>query len=240
MTSWTILVTSFGVLLSCVLASSSTTEKTCEELQLKCAHRKGCGTALHAYMYQCAAVLSGRTTKCPWPCQRALAALTSTDEGRELSTCRCGDSDVCKQSKQNVEVCRAEVERLTAPGAKIPCSIAYWICEAEPQCGAALGYYYRYCRSMFHGKKCTARCNNSLAILNRQPKADTLRSCYCDGTEDFTCQKIRANTEKLCYRNDKPQKKSSGVMSTSQPVQMFIWIAVITVHRCTALRLQIT
>ncbi|XP_077514245.1 growth arrest-specific protein 1-like [Amblyomma americanum] len=178
--------------------------RTCEEVQMRCAQRKGCGSALHAYLYQCSEVIQAGATQCPVPCQRALAALTSTDEGRGLNDCECGENDVCRKSKLRVEVCREAVEKLTAPGARIPCSVAFWMCEAEPQCGTALAYYYRYCRGAFHGKRCTPRCNNSLAILNRQPRSDTLRSCYCDGSEEFPCQKIRDRTDQLCYGRQEP------------------------------------
>ncbi|KAL1420856.1 hypothetical protein MTO96_004235 [Rhipicephalus appendiculatus] len=148
--------------------------RTCEEVQMRCAQRKGCGSALHAYLYQCNEVIQAGASQCPVPCQRALAALTSTDEGRGLSDCECGENDVCRKSKLRVE------------------------------CGTALAYYYRYCRGAFHGKRCTPRCNNSLAILNRQPRSDTLRSCYCDGSEEFPCQKIRDRTDQLCYGRQEP------------------------------------
>lgn len=230
------------------LGQAAAEPKTCEELQVRCAQRKGCGSALHAYLYQCAGVIqatpdsvaASTPAQCPAPCERALAALTSTEEGRGLGHCRCGDSEVCRRSKVRVEVCREAVEKLTAPGARIPCSVAFWMCEAEDQCGTALAYYYRYCRSAFTGKRCTPRCNNSLAILNRQPRADTLRSCYCDGSEDFPCQKIRDRTDQLCYgkhRDATPRTtekpKSSG--SSNRPgwsVLVVSWIAVVAWQRC--------
>ncbi|KAH7963383.1 hypothetical protein HPB52_020878 [Rhipicephalus sanguineus] len=99
--------------------------RTCEEVQMRCAQRKGCGSALHAYLYQCNEVIQAGASQCPVPCQRALAALTSTDEGRGLSDCECGENDVCRKSKLRVEVCREAVEKLTAPGARIPCSVAF-------------------------------------------------------------------------------------------------------------------
>jgi len=42
------------------------------------------------------------------------------------------------------------------------------------------------------------RCNNSLAILYRQPKASKLANCYCDGSEEFPCLKFKTYTERLC------------------------------------------
>ncbi|EEC08040.1 hypothetical protein IscW_ISCW018968, partial [Ixodes scapularis] len=86
------------------------------------------------------------------------------------------------------------------------------LARRHPQCGTALAYYYRYCHGAFRGKRCTSRCNNSLAILNRQPRADTLRSCYCDGTEDFHCQKIKDRTNQLCYG-----KQDSTPSTTAKP-----------------------
>lgn len=198
--------------LTLVSPSDPAEPRTCEEVQIRCAQRKGCGSALHAYLSQCAGVVQAGVAQCPALCQRALAALTSTDEGRGLSDCNCGDSEVCRRSKVRIEVCRESVEKLTAPGARIPCSVAFWMCEAEPQCGTALAYYYRYCHGAFRGKRCTSRCNNSLAILNRQPRADTLRSCYCDGTEDFHCQKIKDRTNQLCYG-----KQDSTPSTTAKP-----------------------
>ena len=29
-----------------------------------------------------------------------------------------------------------------------------------------------------------------------------LESCYCDGTENFDCMKIKSNMDKLCFRDD--------------------------------------
>ncbi len=53
---------------------------------------------------------------------------------------------------------------------------------------------------MFRGKKCTDRCMNSISILKRQPKASKLESCYCEGTEDFDCQAIKTNMDRLCFK----------------------------------------
>ncbi|KAL3233300.1 hypothetical protein MRX96_022931 [Rhipicephalus microplus] len=113
------------LLVACGRSSSSATPpgnnedaplvRTCEEVQMRCAQRKGCGSALHAYLYQCNEVIQAGASQCPVPCQRALAALTSTDEGRGLSDCECGENDVCRKSKLRVEVCREAVEKLTAP-----------------------------------------------------------------------------------------------------------------------------
>lgn len=177
----------------CVLAMR------CEVARMKCAYRMGCGMALHGYMVECADLIAGRTNKCPVQCQRALIALSSTEEGQELVECDCEGSKFCELNKERIEVCRPEVIQATAAGSIVSCSTARWICAADPLCSTALDYYHRLCRGLFHGRRCTPRCNNSLAILNRQEKAAKLRSCYCDGSEDFPCQKIKDNTEKLCF-----------------------------------------
>ncbi|KAG8181852.1 hypothetical protein JTE90_003999 [Oedothorax gibbosus] len=171
----------------------------CELARAKCAYRAGCYKALHAYMVGCADVLTGRTARCPFSCQRALISLTSTEYGLALSTCDCGDNEFCRKSKERIEVCRPEVSHATADNTVVSCSVAKWICAADTLCSTALDFYHRLCRPMFHGRKCTPRCNNSLAILDRQEKAGKLRDCYCDGSEDFPCYDMKRNTDRLCY-----------------------------------------
>ncbi|RWS23899.1 growth arrest-specific protein 1-like protein [Leptotrombidium deliense] len=161
-----------------------------------------CGIALHSYMVDCADLITGRTTVCPVLCQKALIALMSTEKGQELMNCDCDGSKFCQLNKDRVEVCRPAVIQATAEGSNVSCSTARWICLADYQCSTALDYYNTLCRGLFYGRRCTARCNNSLSILNRQQKAAKLRTCYCDGSEDFPCQVIKENTEKLCFRNE--------------------------------------
>uniref|UniRef100_A0A2L2YIA9 Growth arrest-specific protein 1 n=1 Tax=Parasteatoda tepidariorum TaxID=114398 RepID=A0A2L2YIA9_PARTP len=171
----------------------------CEIAQTKCSYRANCYHALHSYMVDCADVLAGRTTRCTYACKRALISLTSSEAGQTLSNCYCGNNEFCLRSKERIEVCRPEVSHATADNTVVSCSVAKWICAADPLCSTALDYYHRLCRSMFHGRKCTPRCNNSLAILDRQEKAGKLRDCYCDGSEEFPCVSIKQNTQLLCY-----------------------------------------
>jgi len=61
--------------------------ETCENARLKCAYRTGCGQALQNYVMSCSFILDSepRILKyCPEPCQHALIALTSTEEGKNL------------------------------------------------------------------------------------------------------------------------------------------------------------
>lgn len=67
----------------------------CDQANLKCAYRTGCGSALQSYLVQCASIHQGDSTECPESCQHALIALTSTDEGKDLMTVRKWDVRSC-------------------------------------------------------------------------------------------------------------------------------------------------
>lgn len=185
---------------------------SCEEARLKCMYRVGCGRALQNYAMDCSIVLQGENpTYCPQLCQHSLIALTSTEEGKHLMNCECSD-EFCADQKRRVEVCRPEVmKQVNEP--ILPCRVAQWICVADTMCSTALEYYNQFCRSMFHGKKCTLRCNNSISILRRQEKAAKLTTCRCDGTEDYDCHAIQKNMERLCFHKHQrvhhpPQRKN--------------------------------
>lgn len=81
--------------------------------------------------------------------------------------CQCAD-ELCEETKRRVEVCRPSVVRATRNESIVSCRVAQWICGADALCSTALEYYHRFCRSMFHGRKCTHRCKNSISILRRQ------------------------------------------------------------------------
>ncbi|XP_019870298.2 growth arrest-specific protein 1 isoform X2 [Aethina tumida] len=177
----------------------------CEQAKLKCAYRVGCGMALQNYLVGCSAVLDDpNPTHCPQICQHSLIALTSTDEGKALMNCKCSDNE-CEEQKRRAEICRPVVEKATNKTV-VSCQVAQWICAADALCSTALDYYNRYCKAMFHGKKCTARCNNSISILTRQQKAKKLTTCICDGEEDYDCAGIRRNMDKLCFHKHKHTK----------------------------------
>lgn len=44
-----------------------------------------------------------------------------------------------------------------------------------------------------------SRCRNSLEILMRQDKAADLKTCVCDGREDYDCRGIHRNMHLLCF-----------------------------------------
>ncbi|CAG9765962.1 unnamed protein product [Ceutorhynchus assimilis] len=173
----------------------------CEEARLKCAYRKGCGTALQNYLVGCSGVLQSpeEALYCPQVCEYSLIALVSTEEGKALMECDCSDP-YCEDQKQRTDVCKPQVLK-TINEPVVPCRIAQWICNADAQCSMAFEYYQRYCKAMFHGKKCTPKCHNSISILRRQEKAQKLKMCYCDGSEDYDCHTIQRNMDKLCFNN---------------------------------------
>jgi len=177
---------------------------SCDEARMKCAYRQGCGMALQNYLSGCSAVLQGPMTYCPQICQHSLIALTSTEEGKDLMQCECSD-DFCENAKQRVEICRPSVTQATENDSVVSCTVAQVICQADALCSTALDYYNRYCKSMFHGKKCTRRCHNSISILRRQEKAAKLDTCRCDGNEDYDCPKIQANMARLCFHKKVPE-----------------------------------
>ncbi|XP_014292414.1 growth arrest-specific protein 1 [Halyomorpha halys] len=170
----------------------------CEEARMRCAFRTGCGNALNKYMIVCSE-LNRRPNVCPELCVNALIALMSTNEGKQLTTCECGDDEMCKQTKGRVEVCRARVDN-ASNNATVTCEVAQGICGADGPCSNALKYYHMYCRSMFLGKRCSLRCKNSIDILRRQEKAAKLDTCICNGYEEYNCLSIRKNMKRLCFK----------------------------------------
>lgn len=188
-----------SLILLAVCTRSTFAVVSCEDARLRCAYRTGCGMALQHYLTRCSSVLRGAVNGCPEICLHALVALTSTDEGKELMTCDCAPDDhLCIQSKQGVEVCRPSV-MTEMNNTRVSCRIATWICNADALCSKALEYYNHFCKSMFHGKKCTHRCRNSIDILRRQEKAAKLNTCICDGVEDYDCKAIHRNMNWLCF-----------------------------------------
>lgn len=190
-----------SVLLLPLLCGPPACASKCEVARTKCAYRAGCGMALQNYMIDCAALIVGHTTVCSVACERALIALLSTEEGEALVDCDCDAAEFCESIRQRLQVCRQQVLNATAAGSVVDCQTARSICNADLPCSTALAYFYDRCRPVFHGRACDLLCKNSLQILHRQEKADKLKTCFCDGGEDFACQRIRRTTEELCNRD---------------------------------------
>ena len=178
-------------------------EVVCSQASLSCANREGCGLALQHYLSSCSDLVTGLTSTCSRDCRLALIALLSTPEGERLMQCQCEDEN-CRLQKERVEPCRNEVIWNTREETIVTCTAATWICAADPLCSTAMDYYNRNCQKMFKGIKCSKRCKNSLDILLRQKAAAKLSTCYCEGTEDFECVKIRRNTDVLCFGKKDP------------------------------------
>lgn len=128
--------------------------------------------------------------------------------------CDCSD-DFCLDSKSRVEVCRHQVTMATRNESIVSCTVAQWICEADALCSKALEYYNEYCRSMFHGKKCSHRCRNSISILRRQEKAAKLTTCRCDGQEEYDCPRIQNNMARLCFHTHPTHAPPEVITSTT-------------------------
>lgn len=179
---------------------------SCEQAYTQCALRKVCAPALKAYNDDCQDLINNRTNQCPPKCLKAMIALRSSEEGDDLVNCDCQSNEYCTQSKQRSQACKPQVELAVNPKTIVSCSTASWICLADQLCSTALEYYYRNCQTLFSQRHCSMRCNNSLSILYRQPKASKLINCHCDGSEEFPCVKYKTYTERLCL--NKPSQPS--------------------------------
>lgn len=135
-----------------------------------------------------------------------------------LFQCECSD-EYCEDQKRRTEICRPQVMKSISEPV-VSCRVAQWICAADALCSTALEYYNHYCRAMFHGKKCTPRCTNSINILQRQEKAAKLTVCKCDGLEDYDCPGIQRNMKKLCFlkRTHHHQNATKHARPTEAPV----------------------
>ncbi|XP_012946850.1 growth arrest-specific protein 1 [Aplysia californica] len=186
--------------------STAVSDESCHVAQLNCHARSGCQRALNNFFIHCRSVIKGDFRDvCPTDCKNALVSLLSTEDeaGLAFINCDCHQAGLCSERKERVEVCKREVlasmHVLEDNAPPVSCNLARWICEADTSCQTALRYYYDYCSKLFKGVKCTSRCKNSLFILSRQPHASKLRSCLCDGTEDYDCPTLKVNTENMCF-----------------------------------------
>ena len=144
--------------------------------------------------------------------------------------CNCSNDEFCLQSKKNIKPCQDEVIHATQEDTVVSCTAAQWICAADPMCSTALEYYNRFCQAMFRGKKCSARCMNSIDILRRQKAAQKLENCRCDGTEEYDCQNIKINMENLCFAPEETNEidvDGYPKKSNSFRVQVHKWLILL-------------
>ena len=111
----------------------------------------------------------------------------------------------------------------------VTCTAAQWICAADAACATALDYYHRFCGAMFRGRKCTARCENSIAILRRQTAARKLETCACDGTEEYDCRAIKRNMGELCFKDEEEMDNTIEGASGAFVARAKRWLLVICV-----------
>lgn len=201
---------------------------SCDQAYNKCALRNVCEPALKAYNNSCQDLIYDRTSQCSVKCLKVMIALRSSEEGDDLINCDCQGDEYCLQRKQSSKVCRPQVEEAVDPKTIVSCSKASWICMADQLCSTALEYYYRFCQSSFSQGHCSMRCNNSLSILYRQPKASKLVNCHCDGSEEFPCVKYKTLTERLCLNKslspttDEPQMEEDLELNMTNDSETFV------------------
>lgn len=184
---------------------------SCEQAYTQCALRKVCAPALKSYNDDCQDLINNRTNQCSTKCLKAMIALRSSEEGDDMVRCDCQSNEYCLLRKQRSEACRPQVEEAVDPKTLVSCSTASWICLADQLCSTALEYYYRNCQSLFSQRHCSMRCNNSLSILYRQPKAQKLITCQCDGSEEFPCVRYKTYTERLCLNKPASSQMDSTI-----------------------------
>lgn len=186
-----------------LLAGSS---ELCEHARMHCTMRTGCQMGLNNFFVGCSSVINGEDTHCTTACKQALVSLLATADGAGLAfvNCNCSGHQLCEVRKARVQVCQRQVleamARVRDDTAAVSCGLARWICEADTSCLTALQYYVQHCAKLFHGTKCTLRCRNSVHILYRQPSAHKLRTCRCEGNEEYDCPRLVTNTERLCFQ----------------------------------------
>lgn len=186
--------------------SGDGTSELCDSARLQCTVRTGCQMALNNFFIGCNSIITGEESTCTTACQHALVSLLATEDeaGLAFINCNCSGHVLCEERKQRVQVCQrhvlASMDLVRDDAATVSCGFARWICEADTSCLAALQYYVLHCAKLFQSTRCSARCRNSVHILYRQPNARKLRTCRCEGDEDYDCARLVANTEKLCFQ----------------------------------------
>lgn len=111
--------------------------------------------------------------------------------------------------KTRVEVCRPFVMAATEYEAVVPCEMARWVCQVDPECSVAYNYHMGYCRRMHQNMPCSGRCLNSWEILERQDKALMLTKCRCMGDTALECLLHKERLIRLCY-NEGDQADGAG------------------------------
>lgn len=191
---------------------------SCMEARSKCIHRLGCSMALNNFQIACQQVKLGMVDYCTESCKRAVISLVTVDDniGTDYLTCDCDGNEDCALWKKRITLCSDDVlaalETLDNEEV-ISCSLARMLCEANTVCFTSLDYYEENCKNLWErhstNLECSERCNNSLNILNKQPRAAKLDNCLCDNSDPLvsedTCIRMKYNTKTYC-QNEEPDK----------------------------------
>lgn len=123
----------------------------------------------------------GRSLYCSDACKKSVIVLSTTDVGKSLSTCDCGEDTYCSFGRDRMKSCDED------SGQETDCREAAWVCAADHNCSTALALYRKHCMSLVHRQVCTDDCKNSFHRLKGMEKAVDIFSCECTGIEDYPC-----------------------------------------------------
>ncbi|KAM9820872.1 growth arrest-specific protein 1b [Neosynchiropus ocellatus] len=160
----------------------------CWKAILKCHGEPECHYAYDQYMYACASVLTGERKKCPSHCISSLVQLNLTISGPALEDCDCALDPVCRLTKQAIEPCLPRTRPLG-------CTEAWYQCQSDPACSAAMQDYLTHCRNLFGGGRCSESCRRVIAHMRTIKKAQQLDTCVCDGAERNICEYVKVSME---------------------------------------------
>lgn len=197
-----IVIVFFGCL--CVASPTRGHNKlVCWQALMICQNKPGCAYAYEQYIHACEPVLTGQMKRCPSHCISSLVQLNLTQEGPALEDCSCGSDRLCESTKRAIEPC---VPKTSSMG----CTEARRRCERDDQCKTSMGEYLTHCGKLFSGATCTNACRNVIAHMRKIPKAQSLDTCVCDGSERTICEFIKHNMKNLCFESPPPDDEAGS------------------------------
>ncbi|XP_012683925.1 growth arrest-specific protein 1a [Clupea harengus] len=185
----------------CIASPAHGRRLICWQAILNCQNEADCLYAYEQYIYACEPILTGQRRKCPSHCISSLVQLNLTRNGPALEDCSCDTDERCKKTKRAIEPCLPKTSNMG-------CTEARRQCERDTQCRSAMGDYLIHCGKLFSGAICTNACRNVIAQMRKIPKAQSLDTCVCDGTERTICEFIKVNMKNLCF--DSPPLDDEG------------------------------
>uniref|UniRef100_H3A7W6 GDNF/GAS1 domain-containing protein n=2 Tax=Latimeria chalumnae TaxID=7897 RepID=H3A7W6_LATCH len=172
----------------------------CWQALLRCQQERDCELAYNQYMRACDPFLKGARKQCPSHCIGALVRLNQTLNGPDLESCDCGQDTQCRRTKSAIEPCMPRRYRTDpAVPADLGCTEARQRCEDEAACQGMLTSYLANCGQLFNGRRCTAKCQDTIEHMLSTPSGALLNKCICDGVERPFCEVMKDNMERLCF-----------------------------------------